>query len=117
MTVVRLAKELDFEAVKYSSVWVYPKELVKITGRSRSGVSNLQKSFNEFLDRQPKYFEPYFKAEHVILDIPGETVQFNVLCFIHYYQNRAYLDAGILPTRSFDEDLKYIKEWLKDERV
>lgn len=117
MSVVKLAKELDFEAVKYSMLWAYPKDLEKLTNRSRSGVGRVKQSFREFLDRNPRYFEPYFKAEHVILEIPGETVQFNLLCFIHYYQNRVYLDAGVLPSRPFYEDLKYIKELLKVERV
>src|SRR5699024_10220795 len=94
--------------VKYSSVWVYPKEVVKITGRSRSGVSNLQKSFKEFVESYPKYFEPFFKKEYVILE-GDDITQYNVLCFIHYDQNRTKLEAGLKPAREFKDEIKIIK--------
>lgn len=81
--------------------WAYPNTISIICGYKHP--AKILKSFREFCEKRPNYFSPC-RPYHT----NGEP-QYNVYCFMHYYENRKLLDSG---TRSlkFKDDLPRIIE-------
>lgn len=87
--------------VKTPQYWAFPKDIARITGYKSP--TKLLKSFRDFCEARPNYFKP---CKPILVD--GET-QYNIACFLHYYENRTLLDSG---TRSlnFKDDLPRLME-------
>ena len=90
--------------IKVLSPWLFNKDAGKLVGLKNPSV--LLKNFREFSDKNPSYFKgfkPYLKFD-------GHDTQYNLYCFVHYYENRYFLDQGVRSIKFDRSEAKRIRE-------
>lgn len=92
--------------IEINQMRLYKRHIAKLTGQARGGP--LAKEFTNFVKSRPSYFGKW----KPLIEGDGLDPQYDLVCFIHWYDNRALLNAGSRHI-SFERDLPRIIEMIR----
>ena len=82
--------ETFVKVIPIQQLYAFPKDIMTLIGRGKTATHYITKEYQEFVRDRPNYFNPLTP----LVDNTGETIQYNVICFLHFFENRSQLRSG-----------------------